>query len=354
MIIEPDNDLLDYCGRIDFDNPKAPEFIFPCSYVRLRFTGSQIKAIVTNKNNYWDNYLGVIVDGVQTKVKLSNDENEKQIILLAEGLDIGEHDVTLFKRQDSCHMFRLHGFVLADDARLCALPPISLRRIEVYGDSVSAGEVSEAYDYASKEDPDWHRGELSNSYYSYAWTAARMLGARIHDIAQGGIALLDKTGWFNAPDYMGMESVYDKLQYNPAFGIAKKWDFERYSPHIVIVAIGQNDNHPDDYMKLDYNSQKSKNWREHYFNFICKLRNIYPKSHIILQTTILNHDENWDRAIDEVYWRLLDEYDDEKIHHYMYTKNGKGTPGHIRRDEAKQMADELCAYINSLGSEVWT
>ena len=64
------------------------------------------------------------------------------------------------------------------------------RKIEVYGDSVYAGEVSEAVEYTGKEDPEYN-GEYSNSWYSYAWMTARKLNAQIHDIAQGGIALKD-------------------------------------------------------------------------------------------------------------------------------------------------------------------
>jgi len=73
------------------------------------------------------------------------------------------------------------------------------KRIEVYGDSVSAGEVSEAVDFVGKEDPE-HEGGYSNSYYSYGWILARKLGAQIHDIAQGGIALMDGEGWYHEPE----------------------------------------------------------------------------------------------------------------------------------------------------------
>ena len=75
---------------------------------------------------------------------------------------------------------------------------------------------------------------------------ARRLHAEIHDVAQGGIPLLDGTGWFAAPDYLGMESVYDKITYNPQLGESRQWDFSAYVPHVVIIALGQNDNHPDD------------------------------------------------------------------------------------------------------------
>ncbi|MCI6345657.1 MAG: hypothetical protein MR777_04665 [Succinatimonas sp.] len=79
---------------------------------------------------------------------------------------------------------------------------------------------------------------------------ARKLGAKLHDIAQGGIALLDKTGWFHHPDYIGMESVYDKVHYNPYINPVTTWDFSKFRPHVVVIAIGQNESHPKDFIKM--------------------------------------------------------------------------------------------------------
>ena len=182
-----------------------------------------------------------------------------------------------------------------------------------------------------------------------AWMTARKLNAQIHDTSQGGISLLDDTGWFAAPHYKGVESCYDKIEYHQDLGPTKQWDFSKYVPHVVVVAIGQNDNHPVDYMAEDYDSEKSKNWRKHYQSFIEKLMQLYPKAQITLATTILCHDKSWDRSIDEVCTRI----GSERVHHFLYTKNGSGTPGHIRIPEAEQMSDELAAYITSLGDEIW-
>ena len=38
------------------------------------------------------------------------------------------------------------------------------------------------------------------------------------------------------------------------------------------MAIGQNDNHPFDYMSEDYMCEKAILWREHYTEFLKKLR----------------------------------------------------------------------------------
>ena len=42
---------------------------------------------------------------------------------------------------------------------------------------------------------------------------------------------------------------------------------------------------------------------------------------------------------------------DEKIRHFMFRRNGKGTPGHLRIPEAEEMAEELSAYIENLDIE---
>ena len=212
----------------------------------------------------------------------------------------------------------------------------------MYGDSVSAGEVSEAVEYSGQPDPE-HDGEYSNSYYSYSWITARKLGAELHNIAQGGIALLEGEGYFNMPETKGMEYVYDKIQYQPWFGV-KEWDFSKYIPQLVLVAIGQNDKHPYDYMKEDYDGERAAFWRKRYVAFIGKLRELYPQAHIICKTTILNHDISWDRAIAQVVRELKD----EQVHYFAYSNNSVGTPGHIRRPEAERMAQELYAFVEDL------
>ena len=350
LAISPEHEQIQYSGRIDFDDPKAPVLVYAASFIRIRFQGTAVKAVLENHHNYWTNYMGIIVDGVQGKFALENDGKKEYV--LAENLSDGEHELLLFKRMDACHYVTFYGFKLEGAKEGCdpALLPCEKlpdRRIEVFGDSVSCGEVSEALDFVGKEDP-VHDGEFSNSWYSYSWMTARKLGAELHDTSQGGIALLNDTGWFAAPDYLGVESCYDKIQYNPALGSVKKWDFSKYQPQVVIVAIGQNDNHPKDYMAEDYNCEKAKFWREKYEGFIRRLMEVYPDAHIVLTTTLLLHHKNWDLSIDTVCNRI----DSERVHHFLYQRNGKGTPGHLRIPEAEEMAEELSDYINSLGN-IW-
>lgn len=349
MKILPNNSSLIYSGRIDWSDPFAIVWTYPGTFVRIKFKGTQLSIHVRNKHNYWNNYLGVAEGDAQTKLLLP-EEGEATIEIPLQTTQDNIHEVTIFKRQDACHELTILGFEINcntdDECELLEASPLPPRRIEVYGDSVSAGEVSEAVDYVAKADPE-HNGEYSNSWYSYAWIAARKLDAQLHDIAQGGVALLDNTGWYHEPDYIGMEQVWNKMRYNPDYGTVKEWDFSKYTPDIVIVAIGQNDSHPDDYMKTDYEGEKAKNWRTHYRQFLAKLRETYPDAWIICCTTLLQHDIGWDMSISQAVLDIAD----KKISHCVFQRNGKATPGHLRIPEAEEMAEELCHYIHSLNIE---
>jgi len=342
--IRYDDPVLRYTGRTDWTE-KGAFCIYPCTSVQLRLTGRTLKVVLTNHHSYFENRLGVIVNGEQSAVLLDKGE---QIIDLSDKLMAGVNDVLIFKRQDCCHAYTVQGFIVEEFAGLLPLPPRPLRRVEVYGDSVSAGEVSEAEFACAQPDPEGHNGLYSNSYWSYTWQAARLLNAEIHDIATGGMALLDGTGYFYGPNYIGLESTWDKVNYYPPFGAPTPWDFTKFTPHVAVVAIGQNDHNPVNIMAEDYDSDASRHWRSEYCRFLTNLREKYPAAHIVCTTTILGHDAAWDRAIDECVAAM----GDARIHHFLYTKNGCGTPGHIRKSEAAVMARELADFIESL-PEVW-
>lgn len=345
--IDLDREELVYSGRIDRRNPKKPEFIFPASSLAFRFFGRKAVLILENRNAYWDNYVGAIVDGVQ-KCWLLKKEGQTEISFLEEEQD-GTHSVLFFKRQDSCHEMRLCSLMLSDKGRILEAPAGFKRKIEVYGDSVSAGEVSEAVDWVGRADPPKHNGRFSNSWYSYAWITARKLHAQLHDIAQGGIALMDGTGWFCPPNFIGMETIWDQMHYQPEFGEMVSWDFSGYTPDVVIVAIGQNDSYPEDYMKEDRMGEKAVLWRERYRAFLERILMQYPKAYLVCCTTLLNHDAGWDASIEQVCQELAD----PRVTYFRFRRTGQGTPGHLRISEAEEMAEELAAYLENLGIEGW-
>ena len=71
------------------------------------------------------------------------------------------------------------------------------------------------------------------------------------------------------------------------------------------------------------------------------LRMKYPAVPIVCCTTLLYHDISWDTSIE----RACRDLADDRVRHFVFGRNGKGTPGHLRIEEAQEMAEELAAYL---------
>lgn len=352
MRINWNDSRIHYCGRMEIDPEKdGIRWVYAASSAYLCFEGTKVSVEAAAESEWWDIYLGVIIDGVQKKLKLSPGDSGNYTI--ADILDPQKiHELVIFKRMDTANLITIKGFELPDDSIVYDANRSGTfiaremgigtdRRIEFFGDSVSCGEVSEAVLFTGREDPS-HNGEFSNSWYSYAWMTARKLHAEIHDTSQGGIALMDGTGWYHEPEADGMESFFNKCQSNKHLAPVSEWDFTQWIPQIVVIAIGQNDSHPEDFMKNSPDGYMAGKWKERYAWFIRQIKKCYPIARVICTTTILNHDPSWDEAIDEV----VECFNDSYITHFLYSKNGCGTPGHVRISEADEMSDELASYIS--------
>lgn len=341
-----------YMGRIDTSDPEAFKIVFAGTQITLRFVGTELSAVITNHRFYNEMELGLLIDGKETRVRFTEDRVRFSLPLVS-GLERKEHEITLFKRQAGTHYFDFHGFETDSDAELLPPRPLSDRRIECYGDSVSAGEVCEAIDYVASADPENTGGVYDNAYHSYSMITARNLGAEINNIAQGGISVFDGFGYFHQPDTIGMQTAFDKVCYFPEDCGFTQWDFTKYTPHIVIFAIGQNDQHNAKGADPDITDPGfRRRWKDGYRQILRSLRGHYPKARFILLLTLLEHSPEWDKAIDEITAELTAQ-GDPYVSHLTFKRCGKATPGHPRLPEQYEMASELTEYISRMGDEVW-
>lgn len=350
MFYSADDERFIYSGRIDDENKKAPVFAYPATNVRVRFKGTKVSVRLKCTETDWRCFFGFFIDGQQGHLEFFYDGKEHDY-LLGEGLCDTWHELMIFKRQDQCHYMTFLGIEAEEIKRPCENPE---KKIEVIGDSISCGEVSEAVLFEGQLDPPC-RGEFSNAYYSYGWILARKMNAEIHLTSESGIALLENTGYFNQTDEsgtnaQGMEDCFDYIEFNRYLNNAEKkpWDFSRWTPDIVIVALGQNDANPGDIMTNDFYGTKAVNWKKHYKAFVGKLMNLYPRAEIICTTSIMIHSLLWDAAIDEIIKQIAS----ERVHHFLYSRTASATPGHVRISEADEMADELRAYIGLLHGRI--
>ncbi len=337
-IYTADNKAFSYMGRMDLSETKAPVLIYAGSNIKCRFKGTFLKLTLDNIPMDRFSSFGAVIDGVQYRVEMKN-ENGTAEYTIAENLEDTIHSLTIFKRQAAAHYFRFIS--LETDGELLPSEEKYELKLEYYGDSVSAGEVTEAIYYEAHQDPENHGGIYDNSYFSYTWLLARKLGAEFYNNSQGGLSLFDKTGYFYGPDHLtGLETTYNKLSYVPYSPLGlTDWDFSRYTPDIVIFAIGQNDANPNP--KAIYDEEYAKKWKEKYKEILLELKERYNSPKFILITTVLEHEKIWDERIEEIRVEL----NSPDVYHYLFTRNGAATPGHPRVTEQNEMALELEKFI---------
>ncbi|MBQ5317960.1 MAG: electron transporter RnfD [Oscillospiraceae bacterium] len=342
-ILHNDRNVL-WMGRRDVTENETRLFHAGAQAV-LRFKGTKLDVTINNCCVWGSLNLGVVVDGEVKGIPLSHDNNCKDVTLtVAENLADGVHDVIIYKRHAGNQYLFIKDF--ETDGEFIVPDALPERKIEVYGDSVCAGEVIEAYDYVAQCDPEGHDSKFDNVWNSFVMQTARNIDAQIHNICQGGIALFDKTGYFHMPDCIGLESTYDKTCYFPEGGDITTWDFSRYTPDIVIIAIGQNDQHNAVTDQNDRNISDPvyrNQWKTAYIKMVRDLDKHYGGAKFVLTTTILMHDVDWDNAIEEI----KDELNGMgiKTYHNMFSRNGAATPGHPRLSEHNEMAEELTEFI---------
>lgn len=341
-VFTADNKAFAYMGRIDFTDPKAPLLIYPGSNIRFIFNGTSLKITVENIPLADRMWIGAVIDGVQQKIELDREQPVQEIVL-AEGLADTAHTCMIFKRQAAANYFR---FISAECE---GIQPENRKydlKLEFFGDSVSAGELTEAIYYEGVCDPADMQGSLDNSYFSYTFSTARKLNAEFSNNSQGGIALFDHTGYFFGPDVetlTGVETTYDKLSYVPYSpqGLTP-WDFSRYTPDIVVFAIGQNDHNPNPGVIND--KEYMTRWRSRFKEIILDLKSHYKTAKFVLILTLLKHDMKWEDELNKVVSELAD----PDITRFRFTRSGLATDGHPRVTEQEEMALELSEYLRAL------
>ena len=344
--ISHDAPQIRYTGRIAM-LPEGARFYWPGSFAEVRFQGSRLTCGLTGNVIWGSNCLGLVLDGKLSRIPLSRDNNGKRIeIVLAENEASDEwHTALLFKQLDCSYSYTLHGF--GTDGAFGAAPERERLRLEFYGDSVTSGQVVEAVDYIGRTDPPSHDSVYDNAWWSYGWQCARMLHAECHLTSQGGIAVLDDTGYFHFPEGIGMVQTWDRLCYFPEAGEYTKWDFSRFIPHAVVFAIGQNDHHDaktnTDCLHCDEPAYRAK-WKEAYKGIARGVASHYPQgTPLVFITTLIRHEKDWDEAIDELVAELAEE--GFNAQRYYFRRNGDGTNGHPRIPEQTEMAEELAAFL---------
>jgi Carbohydrate esterase 2 N-terminal/GDSL-like Lipase/Acylhydrolase family len=260
--ISPDDPNLAYVGRFDWTKREGSRCAWSASTIVIRFRGTDLNL---EKRDSPSNRWQIEIDGkpaATLKIRAG-----KHLYRIAAGLLEGEHIVRVIKATEAaCGATQILGFQINEGGAL--LPaPLSQRRIEVIGDSISAGFGNEAANEREHYSP-----ETQNAYFTYGAIAARQLGADYMCVAWSG-----KTMW----PQNTIPELYERIL--PAH-VESKWDFTKWQPDVVLINLGTND--------FSAVNPDEAGWTGAYKSFIKRLRGYYPSAQIYCASGPMLNDLN--------------------------------------------------------------
>jgi hypothetical protein len=306
--IPADDSNIQYYGRWDFSDPKAPTHSWGGVYILARFEGTSI-GITVNDNA---SYFNVFIDDSLISV-FHGDKDTVASYTLATGLTDENHKILLTKRYETPndkHSF--NGFILGDRKNLLPPPPKPKRKIEFIGDSYTSAEGNEWTEQRKISDDSY-----SNMYKGFGAIIARHYSAQYHMTSRSGFGLLlDWQGDYknNLPDY------FDRTLFcysDPT------WDFSKWIPDLVVICLGLNDYNGLGGYTGPVDSLSTELFKSRYHEFIGTILRFYPGVKILLvapndldwikeQASTVVADEN-SRGHKNIYYTYFPLYDDHFV-----------------------------------------
>lgn len=258
---------IEFIGRFSSAGNGRYRFDWSGSTIRAGFNGTGIAVKLTmeippngeDKNDY----LNISVDGGTSRVLTV--QQGKTHYVLAEGLPSGHHYVEIVKRTEGQFgsLLRFDGFDYGD-GEAAAAPRSFSRRIEVFGDSISAGYGNEGYrpGFRLKEE---------NASQTYGAIAAKLLNAECSIVALSGYGCSIGVGGYT-------DTVIPRFFESALFhDVNARGDFPNSAPDAVVINLGTN----------DYRTQgvfSETNYYQAYLDFVAAIRGKYPNTYIVCMT----------------------------------------------------------------------
>ncbi len=324
----PALETVHYVGRFDLSDPEKAKFDWSGNAITAHFTGT---AISVELRDHDQNFFQAILDGkVQKKFKGTTGTH-----VLATGLSAGEHTITLYRRTEPIFQeTQFLGFKITGGALVPTAYPVT-RRLEIVGDSISAGFGNEG------AGPCAFTADTENAYDTYGAIAARAVSAEQSDIAWSGKGMTRNN---DGTTTSTMPSIYKRTI--AAFG-GSVWNFS-FAPDAIVINLATND---------FANGDPGKEFVTDYTAFLASLRTRYPKARLYVALGPMLTGANLTKAkgyLEDVVAARKKAKDTNVAFLQFATQNaaadGVGCVGHPNVTTHKKMAAVLTAALkNDLG-----
>ena len=325
-----------YIGRVSKTNGNDVRFTYPGVTIEARFTGTSVAMLVKPNSGY---FMVELDESDPFKIKVSELDS---LVVIADSLTDKEHKLRIVYAQEGYEqMPAFRGLQIDANAKILDAQPISDRKIEFIGNSITCGYGVEA-DSATAH----FSYDTENHYYTYAAITARTLKAQELVVSRSGIGIyknyggpIEGSAGFTMPDKYELTLFTDAA----VTDTMERWNHNLFIPNVVCVNLGTNDTSLDTY---DTSLMKTA-----YTNFVKHLRQIYPNAKIVLLTGSMMSGKaltDCKQVLDHVITDLAD----TALYRFDFTPQngslGYGADYHPSKQQHQLMADELIPFIREI------
>lgn len=244
-----------FIGRFDTSEALGPRFEWPGSGLVATFHGSGIEARFAGTAQ-----LQVVLDGTPLPERVRLEDDPGSAVVLATGLPIADHEVRIYRRDESLlGTAQFQGFSVLDGELVGTPDPIT-RRIEFIGDSITCGYGNEGVA------PCNFSAETENEYLAFGAVTARALHAEHTAIAWSGKGMVRNYGGEVSAT---MPQLYDRTL--PLANVGP-WDRSTWVPDAIVINLGTND--------YSTGTDPGDAYTTTYTEFLATLRGYYPNAHL--------------------------------------------------------------------------
>ncbi len=326
-------------GRTVTDGQNNLELIGSAVHFGFSFQGKncQVYASVpgANSHNYFQYTLD---DDYQGKIRVEGN-SPTPIVLTAP--DERRHVIWIYKTTEAQTGAINIQKIVAKNIRPLKVPNAPV--IEFIGNSITCGAAADSTEIpcGTGEYHDHH-----NAYYAYGPRVARALSVNFVMSCVSGIGVY--RNWnSDGPD---MPDVYEKANLRKE-GF-EPWDFKKFPPKIVSIALGTNDFSNGDGKKprLPFDSLTFVN---HYISFVQLVKSKYPNAIIALLSSPMVHGDNRTRlqnCLTAVKQNIdISHSNDKPVALYFFNPmQAHGCSGHPNVEEHAILAKELIPFFQKL------
>jgi lysophospholipase L1-like esterase len=326
-------------GRSLINDRNQLELISSAVHFGFSFRGNQCELYVSLKDKNAHNYIQYELDGVyQKRIRIEGGSSAPIVIKTA---TTGYHTVKIFKATEAHTGAVQVSKVVANTVK--PLQNTNALLIEFIGNSITCGAAADVSEVPCGTG-DYH--DQHNAYMAYGPRVARSLGLNYLLSSVSGIGVY-RTWNMDGP---AMPQVYERIDFQAAN--AQKWDFKKYKPAIVSIALGTNDlsNGDGKTARRPFNQHVFVN---SYVNFIKQVKAKYPRAKIALISSPMISEESsivLEKCLVLVKGQIDKLYPaDKPVHTFLFKPiEAHGCTGHPSVEDHLILAQQLKPFYQAM------